>query len=55
MFPGRPRRVHWSVPDPAAGATDQAGHPAFQRTAGDIDARIRYLLPILAQTQEAQP
>ncbi|WP_123968434.1 ArsR family transcriptional regulator [Streptomyces sp. TLI_185] len=55
-FPERPRRVHWSVPDPAtAGDTDRAGYPAFQRTAADIDTRIRYLLPILAQTQEAQP
>lgn len=55
-FPQRPRRAHWSVPDPAtAGDTDQDSYPAFQRTAGDIDTRIRYLLPILAQTQEAQP
>jgi protein-tyrosine-phosphatase/DNA-binding transcriptional ArsR family regulator len=55
-FPHHPRRVHWSIPDPAtADDTDQAGYPAFRRTAGDIDTRIRYLLPILAQTQEAQP
>ncbi|MFF4795392.1 ArsR family transcriptional regulator [Streptomyces sp. NPDC001276] len=55
-FPEHPRRIHWSVPDPAGGAdTDQAGYLAFQRTAGDIDTRIRYLLPILAQTKEAQP
>ncbi|MFF4763835.1 ArsR family transcriptional regulator [Streptomyces sp. NPDC001292] len=55
-FPEHPRRIHWSVPDPAGGAdSDQAGYPAFQRTAGDIDTRIRYLLPILAQTEEAQP
>lgn len=53
-FPERPRRAHWSVPDPGtAGDTDQATYPAFQRTAGDIDTRIRYLLPVLAQTQEA--
>jgi protein-tyrosine-phosphatase/DNA-binding transcriptional ArsR family regulator len=53
-----PRRVHWSIPDPtAAGDTDQAGYPAFARTAADIDARIRYLLPVLAPTtrKEAQP
>ena len=55
-FPERPRRAHWSIPDPTtADDTDQAGYPAFRRTAGDIDTRIRYLLPILAQTQEAQP
>jgi protein-tyrosine-phosphatase len=53
-----PRRVHWSIPDPAAaGATGQAGYPAFTRTAADIDTRIRYLLPVLALTarKEDQP
>jgi ArsR family transcriptional regulator, arsenate/arsenite/antimonite-responsive transcriptional repressor / arsenate reductase (thioredoxin) len=49
-------RVHWSIPDPAA-ITDQAGYPAFARTAADIDTRIRYLLPVLATSnrKEAQP
>jgi len=53
-----PRRAHWSIPDPAAaGITDQAGYPAFARTAADIDTRIRYLLPVLATSnrKEAQP
>ena len=40
-----PRRVHWSVADPAA-----AGYPAFARTAADIDTRIRYLLPVLTMS-----
>ena len=45
------RKVHWSIPDPAtAGDTDQASYPSFQRTAGDIDDRIRHLLPVLATT-----
>jgi ArsR family transcriptional regulator, arsenate/arsenite/antimonite-responsive transcriptional repressor / arsenate reductase (thioredoxin) len=55
---GQGRRVHWSIPDPAAaGATDQAGYAAFARTAADIDARVRYLLPLLATAtgKEAQP
>jgi ArsR family transcriptional regulator, arsenate/arsenite/antimonite-responsive transcriptional repressor / arsenate reductase (thioredoxin) len=54
----RARCMHWSIPDPAAaGITDQAGYPAFARTAVDIDARIRYLLPVLATSKhkEAQP
>jgi protein-tyrosine-phosphatase/DNA-binding transcriptional ArsR family regulator len=57
-FPDNPRRAHWSIPDPAtAGDTDEASYPAFQRTAADLDNRIRYLLPTLARTsyQEVQP
>jgi len=47
-FAHNPRRIHWSISDPAtAGDTDQASYPAFQRTAGDIDTRIRHLLPLL--------
>ncbi|GAA2575081.1 ArsR family transcriptional regulator [Dactylosporangium fulvum] len=45
-FPDHPRRVHWSIPDPAA-----AGYPAFHRTAADISTRIRHLLPVLAGTR----
>ena len=52
-FPDHPRRIHWSIPDPAAaGDTDQASYPAFQRTAADIDTRIRHLLPVLASHHE---
>ncbi|WP_422773089.1 ArsR family transcriptional regulator [Plantactinospora sp. WMMC1484] len=51
-FPDHPRRVHWSVPDPDAfGDTDQASFPAFQRTAADIDTRVRHLLPVLGSTR----
>ena len=50
-LPHHPRRVHWSIPDPATvGDTDQASYPAFHRTATDIDARVRHLLPVLATT-----
>jgi protein-tyrosine-phosphatase len=45
-FPSRPRRVHWSVPDPA-GESGQADYPAFERTAAELDTRIRFLLPAL--------
>ncbi|MEU1198715.1 ArsR family transcriptional regulator [Streptomyces sp. NPDC005813] len=55
-FPEHPRQAHWSIPDPAtADGSDQADYPAFKRTATDIDTRIRYLLPVLVETQETQP
>ncbi|NJC73645.1 ArsR family transcriptional regulator [Planosporangium thailandense] len=51
-FPDQPRRVHWSIPDPAAaGDTDRASYPAFQHVAADINARIRQLLPVLSATR----
>ena len=51
-FPHHPRRIHWSIPDPAtASDTDRASYPAFQHTAANIDTRIRHLLPVLATTQ----
>jgi ArsR family transcriptional regulator, arsenate/arsenite/antimonite-responsive transcriptional repressor / arsenate reductase (thioredoxin) len=54
-FPDDPRRTHWSIPDPAtAGDADQAGYPAFRRTAAEINTRIRYLLPVL-NSEEAYP
>jgi protein-tyrosine-phosphatase/DNA-binding transcriptional ArsR family regulator len=46
-FPGRPRLIHWSLPDPAAGEGGPAGYPAFERTAAELDTRIGFLLPVL--------
>lgn len=56
-FGHHPRLAHWSTPDPAAaGDTDRASYPVFQRIAADIDARVRHLLPVLTRTpKEAQP
>jgi protein-tyrosine-phosphatase/DNA-binding transcriptional ArsR family regulator len=50
-FGHHPRRVHWSISEPAtAGDSDHASYPAFQQTAAGIDTRIRHLLPVLAAT-----
>ncbi|MFG2090375.1 MULTISPECIES: ArsR family transcriptional regulator [unclassified Spirillospora] len=51
-FGGRPRRIHWSIPDPAAAGSGQPGHAAFRHTAAQIDTRIGYLLPVLATDPE---
>ncbi|MEU8803855.1 ArsR family transcriptional regulator [Spirillospora sp. NPDC048819] len=49
-FDGRPRRLHWSIPDPAAAS--RPDRAAFRHTAAQIDTRIRYLLPVLATDPE---
>ncbi|MFA1542454.1 arsenate reductase/protein-tyrosine-phosphatase family protein [Actinomadura monticuli] len=48
-FRDRPRRVHWSIPDPAATDGD-----AFVRAADEIDTRVRYLLPRLANHERSE-
>ena len=50
-FPARPELVHWSVPDPALeGATPRASYRAFERTAAELETRIRFRLPLLTDT-----
>jgi protein-tyrosine-phosphatase/DNA-binding transcriptional ArsR family regulator len=44
----RPRRAHWSIPDPASDTgTGRAGRRRFDQLAADIDTRVRHLLPVL--------
>nr|MDT0664351.1 arsenate reductase ArsC [Micromonospora sp. DSM 115978] len=60
-FGPRSRRAHWSIAEPAAAShdaadtnadpsADPASYAAFQRTAADVDTRVRHLLPVLADT-----
>ena len=48
-FPGHPETIHWSIPNPAAGAADdEASYPLFQQTAAELATRIGFLLAVLA-------
>jgi protein-tyrosine-phosphatase/DNA-binding transcriptional ArsR family regulator len=47
---GRPP-VHWSIADPAP---DPAGQPAFERIAGELSARIEFLLHVIAASRPPQ-
>jgi arsenate reductase len=41
LFPGAARRLHWTLPDPAAvEGSDQERLEAFRRTAADLRARL---------------
>ena len=47
-FPGHPRTIHWSIADPAAASgSDEETYAAFQRTASELETRIRFFLPRL--------
>ncbi|WP_090583956.1 ArsR family transcriptional regulator [Arthrobacter sp. ov407] len=50
-FPGAPAMVHWSIPDPAAEAAGQDSHPAFVRTAEELNTRIQFLLYAIEYSQ----
>jgi ArsR family transcriptional regulator, arsenate/arsenite/antimonite-responsive transcriptional repressor / arsenate reductase (thioredoxin) len=50
-FPGTPRAVHWSVPDPGREpGTDDQTLPAFERVAAELAMRIGFLLEAMRHT-----
>ena len=49
-FRGEPETIHWSIPDPAAEpGSDAETYPAFERTAAELETRIRFLLHRIAE------
>ncbi len=53
IFPGDPKRIHWSFPDPsAATGSDEERIMAFRRVRGDLRGRLRTWIPI-AERQQA--
>ncbi|MEO3867602.1 ArsR family transcriptional regulator [Nonomuraea sp. B12E4] len=56
-FGDHPQHLHWSIPDPAATSGDETAaeiHRAFDRTAAEIDIRIRHLQPVLFPTSHRE-
>jgi protein-tyrosine-phosphatase len=52
-FPGSPQAIHWSVRDPARepGTADET-LPAFERTAAELETRIRFLIEAINATRQ---
>jgi protein-tyrosine-phosphatase/DNA-binding transcriptional ArsR family regulator len=43
-FPGNPQTIHWSMADPSL-----EGPAAFERTASDLEMRVRFLLHVIPE------
>jgi protein-tyrosine-phosphatase/DNA-binding transcriptional ArsR family regulator len=51
-FPGAPRLIHWSMPDPSAmGATDAQTYPAFEAAAEQIQRRVHSLRELISEAR----
>jgi protein-tyrosine-phosphatase len=52
-FPGGPALIHWSIPDPAREpGSDEQTLPAFERTAAELEIRIRFLIDAIKATSQ---
>jgi ArsR family transcriptional regulator, arsenate/arsenite/antimonite-responsive transcriptional repressor / arsenate reductase (thioredoxin) len=52
-FPGPPEVIHWSIPDPAREpGGDEETLPAFERTAAEVETRIRFLIRAINATRQ---
>ncbi len=54
FFPGDPKQIHWSFADPAE-VEEPARYRAFERTAAELQTRIRYLLLMLDRSEGDRP
>jgi protein-tyrosine-phosphatase len=53
-FPAHPETIHWSIPNPAVGESDEdASYPLFQQTASELETRIGFLLAVLSDRTPA--
>jgi ArsR family transcriptional regulator, arsenate/arsenite/antimonite-responsive transcriptional repressor / arsenate reductase (thioredoxin) len=51
-FAGEQQAIHWSIADPAAEpGSDDETYPAFERTAAELETRIRFLLHRIAHPE----
>jgi len=54
-FPGTPQAIHWSVRDPGREpGTDAETLPAFERTAAELETRMRFLLAAINHLTDAE-
>ncbi len=53
VFPGEPRQMHWSFPDPAAvSGSEEEQLAAFLQTARELSTRISYLRLMMARQKK---
>jgi len=53
IFPGDPKQIHWSFPDPAeVSGNEEVMLEAFNKTAVQLKTRIAYLLMIINRTNK---
>ena len=49
-IPGRPERIHWSIPDPGRGPTDEDDAARVRAHGDELDTRIGFLIQAIEHT-----
>ena len=55
QMPGHPETIHWSIPNPATGDSDDVVYPLFQQAAAELATRIDFLLAMLTDRTPDSP